>query len=150
MTKEIGFIGLGRMGKPMACRLLDAGYPVHGFDIRKEAIATIAEWNAGCAAGRDAHFGRPPNSMVPLTAPPFYAARVWPIVSNTQGGPVHDEEQRVLDAFGRPIPRLFAAGECGSVFGHLYMSGGNLAECFIGGRIAGRGAARGSGSAPPT
>jgi predicted oxidoreductase len=73
--------------------------------------------------------------------PPFHAARVWPVVSNTQGGPVHDAEQRVLDAFGRPIPRLYAAGECGSLFGHLYMSGGNLAECFIGGRIAGRGAA---------
>jgi 3-hydroxyisobutyrate dehydrogenase-like beta-hydroxyacid dehydrogenase len=41
MTKEIGFIGLGRMGVPMACRLLDAGYRVHGFDICKEAIATI-------------------------------------------------------------------------------------------------------------
>jgi len=115
-----------------------------------ELGTTIAEWNAGCAAGRDAHFGRPPNSMVPLNTPPFYAAHVWPIVSNTQGGPVHDEEQRVLDAFGRPIPRLFAAGECGSVFGHLYMSGGNLAECFIGGRIAGRGTARGNGSARPT
>ena len=48
----------------------------------------------------------------------------------------------VLDAFGQPIPGLYAAGECGSVFGHLYMSGGNLAECFIGGRIAGRNAAR--------
>jgi predicted oxidoreductase len=63
-------------------------------------------------------------------------------VSNTQGGPAHDERQRVLDAFGDPIPGLYAAGELGSVFGHLYMSGGNLAECFIGGRIAGREAAR--------
>jgi predicted oxidoreductase len=63
------------------------------------------------------------------------------VVSNTQGGPVHDAEQRVLDPFGKPVRRLYAAGECGSVFGHLYMSGGNLAECFIGGRIAGRGAA---------
>jgi succinate dehydrogenase/fumarate reductase flavoprotein subunit len=105
--------------------------------------ATISDWNASCAAGRDARFGRPPGSMLPLRTPPFYGAKVWPIVSNTQGGPVHDEEQRVLDAFGCPIPRLYAAGECGSVFGHLYMSGGNLAECFIGGRIAGRAAASG-------
>jgi succinate dehydrogenase/fumarate reductase flavoprotein subunit len=112
------------------------------FDLDPAALAaTIAGWNESCAAGRDTRFGRPPTSMLPLRAPPFYGARVWPIVSNTQGGPVHDEEQRVLDAFGSPIPRLYAAGECGSVFGHLYMSGGNLAECFIGGRIAGRGAA---------
>lgn len=103
--------------------------------------ATVDDWNTACAAGKDAAFGRPPGSMVPIATPPFYAARVWPIVSNTQGGPVHDAEQRVLDAFGRPILRLYAAGECGSLFGHLYMSGGNLAECFIGGRIAGRAAA---------
>ena len=63
-------------------------------------------------------------------------------MSNTQGGPVHDCEQRVLDPFGAPIPGLYAAGECGSAFGHLYLSGGNLAECFIGGGIAGRNAAR--------
>ena len=69
--------------------------------------------------------------------PPWHVARVWPIVSNTQGGPVHDHAQRVLDPYGEPIPRLYAAGELGSVFGRLYLSGGNLAECFIGGRIAG-------------
>jgi succinate dehydrogenase/fumarate reductase flavoprotein subunit len=103
--------------------------------------ATVASWNAACADGKDAAFGRPPGSMLPIATPPFFAARVWPVVSNTQGGPVHDAEQRVLDAFGEPIARLYGAGECGSLFGHLYMSGGNLAECFIGGRIAGRGAA---------
>jgi succinate dehydrogenase/fumarate reductase flavoprotein subunit len=101
---------------------------------------TVAAWNAACAAGVDA-FERPPGSMMPIREKPFFGAKVWPIVSNTQGGPVHDQHQRVLDAFGRPIPRLFVAGELGSVFGHLYMSGGNLAECFIGGRIAGLGAA---------
>ena len=39
-----------------------------------------------------------------------------------------------------------AAGELGSVFGHLYMSGGNLAECFIGGEIAGRNAVNAHGA----
>jgi succinate dehydrogenase/fumarate reductase flavoprotein subunit len=34
------------------------------------------------------------------------------------------------------------AGELGSVFGHLYISGGNYSECLVGGRIAGRNAAR--------
>jgi succinate dehydrogenase/fumarate reductase flavoprotein subunit len=103
--------------------------------------AEIAAWNAACAAGHDARFGRPAGSLHPL-APPFFVARVQPVVSNTQGGPVHDAGQRVLDAFGAPIPGLWAAGECGSAFGHLYMSGGNLAECFIGGEIAGRAAAQ--------
>jgi succinate dehydrogenase/fumarate reductase flavoprotein subunit len=62
-------------------------------------------------------------------------------VSNTQGGLPHDPEQRVLDPYGAPIPGLYVAGELGSVFGHLYLSGGNIAESFVGGRIAGRNAA---------
>ena len=102
---------------------------------------SVAAWNEACAAGADTGFGRPPSSMMPITTPPFSAAPVWPIVSNTQGGPAHDAEQRVIDAFGAPILGLYAAGEISSVFGHLYMSGGNIAECFVGGRIAGHNAA---------
>ena len=103
---------------------------------------TIADWNEACDGGRDSVHGRPTTSMVRIATPPFYFAEVWPVCSNTQGGPVHDAEQRVIDAFGQPIGRLFAAGELGGVFGHLYISGGNLAECFVGGWTAGRAAAR--------
>ena len=59
----------------------------------------------------------------------------------TQGGPVHDDKQRIIQPDGTPIPNLYSAGEMGSLFGHLYISGGNLAECFIGGRRAGQEAA---------
>jgi succinate dehydrogenase/fumarate reductase flavoprotein subunit len=103
---------------------------------------TIAGWNAACDRGEDSVHGRPPTSMLKIATPPYYCAEVWPICSNTHGGPVHDAEQRILNAFGEPIPRLFAAGELGGVFGHLYISGGNLAECFVGGWTAGRNAAR--------
>ncbi len=105
---------------------------------RDALLATIARWNADCLAGRDTEFCRRPETMLPLTQPPFYAARLWPLVINTQGGPVHDARQRILDVEGRPIPRLYAAGEMGSVFGHVYLAGGNLAECFVGGRNAAR------------
>lgn len=114
-----------------------------GTGIARDALeGALANWNAACAAGRDGDWRRPPTSMVPIRRAPFTYAPVWPIVSNTQGGPVHDARQRVLDPAGAPIAGLYAAGECGSVFGHLYMSGGNIAECFVGGRIAGREAAR--------
>ena len=69
---------------------------------------------------------------------PFYTGEIWPVVSNTQGGPVHNARQQVMDTGNRPIPRLYAAGELGSAFGHLYLSGGNVAECFVTGRVAGR------------
>ena len=98
---------------------------------------SIEEWNSVCLQKSDPGFSRPPDSMHPLSTPPFYGAPMVPVISNTQGGPRHDERQRVLNSFGEPIPGLYAVGECGSCFGFLYMSGGNLAECFVGGQIAG-------------
>ena len=59
-----------------------------------------------------------------VKTPPFYVGEVWPVVSNTQGGPVHNAEQQILDVDARPISRLYSAGELGSAFGFLYMSGG--------------------------
>ncbi len=106
----------------------------------EELDASVDRWNVSCDSGSD-DLGRPPKSMVPLRKPPFYLAEVWPCVSNTQGGPVHDEKRRVINAYGEPIPRLYTAGELGGIWGSLYLSGGNLTECFVSGRIAGRGAA---------
>lgn len=102
---------------------------------------TVAAWNAACASGQDP-WGRLPGTMMPLRTPPFYGVQTWPVVSNTQGGPVHDAAQRVLDVDGRPIPHLYAAGELGSLFGHLYLEAGNVAECFVTGRVAAQTASR--------
>lgn len=102
---------------------------------------SIARWNASVAAGRDDAFGRPPRSLFPVVEPPFYVGTLWPVVNNTQGGPVHDEKQRIINAYGEPIPRLYEAGEIGSIWGFLYLGAGNLAECFVTGEIAGREAA---------
>jgi 3-hydroxyisobutyrate dehydrogenase-like beta-hydroxyacid dehydrogenase len=41
MSEEIGFIGVGKMGRPMAGRLLDAGHRVHVFDARRDAVDAI-------------------------------------------------------------------------------------------------------------
>lgn len=76
-----------------------------------------------------------------IDQPPYVFGQVWPTVSNTQGGPVHNANQQIIDVAGQPIPRLYAAGELGSSFGHLYLSGGNIAECFVTGWVAGREAA---------
>jgi len=101
---------------------------------------TIDAWNTACDAGTDDRFTRPSKSMVSLKNPPYVVAEVWPVVSNTQGGPRHDAKQRVLNSFGEPISGLYEAGELGSIFGFLYMGGGNLAECFVTGRHAARAA----------
>jgi 3-hydroxyisobutyrate dehydrogenase-like beta-hydroxyacid dehydrogenase len=48
--KEIGFIGLGRMGAPMAGRLLDAGYRLTVYDIDEQAVAALLARGATRAA----------------------------------------------------------------------------------------------------
>jgi len=100
--------------------------------------STMARWNEMCVTKTDNDFGRPAGTMMKIQRPPFYAGQVWPVLSNTQGGPVHDAKQRIVNVNGEAIPRLYAAGEMGSSFGHLYLAGGNIAECFVTGRIAGK------------
>lgn len=47
---KIGFIGLGAMGKPMACNLLAAGFEVFAFDVVEAAVKEMEGKGAkGCA-----------------------------------------------------------------------------------------------------
>ena len=46
----IGFIGIGRMGMPMASRLIAAGHPVVAFDLEKRALAALEAKGAKTAA----------------------------------------------------------------------------------------------------
>jgi 3-hydroxyisobutyrate dehydrogenase-like beta-hydroxyacid dehydrogenase len=46
----IGFIGVGRMGQPMASRLIAAGHPVVAYDIQGQALSAIANKGAKPAA----------------------------------------------------------------------------------------------------
>jgi succinate dehydrogenase/fumarate reductase flavoprotein subunit len=62
-------------------------------------------------------------------------------LTNTQGGPKRNKYGQVLGPDGRPIPRLYAAGELGSFFGFLYQGGSNYPEAWAFGRIAGQQAA---------
>src|SRR5262249_4625156 len=133
--KEEG-VGLGFVGRGGTIEELATST---GLD-REVVAATIARWNAQCDHGEDADFGRPPGTMVRLE-PPFIFGQVWPAVSNTQGGPVHNSPQQIVDAGGNPIRRLYAAAELGSSFVHLYLSGVNIAECVVPGWVAGREAA---------
>ncbi|MDP2719536.1 MAG: FAD-binding protein [Dehalococcoidia bacterium] len=106
----------------------------------KRLEKTVAEWNEVVKSGED-DFHRPPGTMMPIESPPFYACPVWPIITNTQGGPVHNVKQQIVDVYKSPIPRLYACGELGSFFAHLYQLGGNIGECVYSGRVAGVNAA---------
>lgn len=132
---ERGWIKKANTIDELAGLLNSDGY---GHMEEKILTATISRWNQMAKNKEDTDFGRLSGNIVPIRRPPFYGIPAWPVVSNTQGGPVRDEHQRILNAFGEPIDRLFSAGELGSLFGHLYMEGGNVAECFVGGWRAGQ------------
>lgn len=119
--------------------------------------ASVDKWNADFKLGGDQMFGRPINAdtkgkpvfegreapvlSAPIGDGPYYAAELMPTLLNTQGGPKRNVKSEVLDSMERPIPRLYAAGELGSIWGMIYQGATNNAESMVFGLIAGRNAA---------
>jgi hypothetical protein len=102
---------------------------------------TVNTWNGYATAGKDPEYGRAASKLAPIQTPPYYAMELVPCFVNTQGGPRRNKHARILDVTGNPIPRLYSAGECGSIHSYLYQGAGNIGECMAFGRIAGRNAA---------
>lgn len=132
---------------------IERGWIVHGNTVAELARKlelepdtleqTIRTYNTCCEKGEDPEFHRSPSDLVPILHPPYYAVKMWPGGPNTQGGPKRNPKAQILHVDGNPIPRLYAAGEFGSIYGMLYPAGGgNIAECIAFGRIAGENAAR--------
>ncbi len=72
---------------------------------------------------------------------PFYGIEIALGLLNSQGGAKRNGQSQVLDVAGNPIPRLYSAGEFGSIYGYMYNGGGNISEAVSTGRIAGQGCA---------
>ncbi|MBN1430574.1 MAG: flavocytochrome c [Anaerolineae bacterium] len=99
---------------------------------------TVEQWNADVATGEDTAYGRK-ESLAPIIEPPFYAIRYKPAIVQTLGGLRINSQAQVLDASGRPIPGLYAAGQVtGGVHGADYIGGSALLETAVYGIIAGR------------
>jgi succinate dehydrogenase/fumarate reductase flavoprotein subunit len=101
---------------------------------------TVGLWNRYCEAKHDPDFGRT-LMMEPIVEPPFYAVELSPSMLNTQGGPRRNESGQIVRPDGSPIPRLYSAGELGSIYSYLYQGTGNIGECLAFGRVSGRNAA---------
>lgn len=100
---------------------------------------SVERWNRSCESGKDADFGRT-RMLYPIARPPYYAVELSPSMLNTQGGPRRNEHARVVAPDATPIPRLYSAGELGSIYSYLYQGTGNIGECLAFGRIAARNA----------
>lgn len=104
--------------------------------------AELAAYNDACASGRDDRFDRRAETLIPLSGPPFYAIPIKPAIVCTGGGARRNIESEVIGFDGRPIRRLYEAGELGSMFSDLYQNGSYLTEAMISGRAAGANAVR--------
>jgi succinate dehydrogenase/fumarate reductase flavoprotein subunit len=107
-----------------------------GFD-GAQVAQSIAAFNHAARDGWETL--DPPRMDVcePLDRAPFYALVVHPAITFTFGGLTIDTQARVLDAAGRPVPGLLAAGsDAGGAFGTGYAGGLALAMTF--GMIAAR------------
>lgn len=100
----------------------------------------VTKYNAGCEAGCDDALGRNPDTLLPIADGPFYALPITPVIVCTGGGAKRDMDGHVIDHNGAVIPRLFEAGELGSMFSDLYQNGSYLTEAMITGRGAARAA----------
>lgn len=108
-----------------------------GIDDPAAAQASVDAYNQACASGAADPFGRPAETMVPISQGPFYCVKLFPGGSNTTGGPRRNRHAQVLNTYGEPIAGLYAAGELGQVSGMQYPAdGSNLSEAFCFGQIA--------------
>ncbi len=99
--------------------------------------ASIKQWNDICTNGKDPEFGRK-KMLVPFGSGPYYAIELSPSMLNTQGGPRRNERAQIVRPDNSPIPRLYSAGEMGSIYSYLYQGTGNIGEAFAFGRISAR------------
>jgi len=99
--------------------------------------ATVAKYNTAVETKNDVEFKRADMPRV-IKTPKFYAIGVQPGIHYTMGGLEIDEQTRVIDNNGKPIPGLYAAGEVtGGVHGANRLGGNSISETITFGRIAG-------------
>jgi 3-hydroxyisobutyrate dehydrogenase-like beta-hydroxyacid dehydrogenase len=69
MSKEFGFIGVGNMGLPMARRLLEAGFSLTVFDVRREPVQRLVQLGATAASSAKDVADRCETVLVSLPTP---------------------------------------------------------------------------------
>jgi fumarate reductase flavoprotein subunit len=115
------------------------------IDVPADALTdTINKHNQYLKDKKDPEFNKSiADAMMIMDEGPYYAIAQWPAVHYTMGGLRVNKMSQVIDIWGAPIPRLYAAGEVtGGVHGDNRLGGNATAECVVFGRIAGTNAAK--------
>ena len=107
-------------------------------------IGATERYNGHVDRGSDDDYLKPAKYLRPITTPPYYAFPIDLYLFGLTGVGIRvDHQARAVHRTSRPIPGLFAAGECaGGVLGSVYIGSGNsLGSSMTYGRVAGRNAA---------
>ncbi len=137
---EVGFIGLGLMGRPMALNLLKAGHKLHVWSRRRESMQPLLEAGAGdCASAAELARRAPITISIVADAPDVEEVTLGEHGVAVGAGPghIHVDMSTIAPAAaqgiaarleGRGISMLDApvsGGEVGAVAGSLtIMAGG--------------------------
>lgn len=107
-------------------------------------VDTINKHNQYLRDKKDPEFNKPiTDVMLIMDEGPFYAIAQWPAVHHTMGGLRINSMAQAIDIWGKPIPRLYAAGEVtGGIHGANRLGGNAIPDCVVFGRIAGTNAAK--------
>lgn len=100
-------------------------------------VKTVEKYNKMAKAGVDEEFGKK-KALLPLETPPFYIGNLGVSLVLCIAGLSSNLKSQVMDAFDKPIPRLYSAGEVNWNFYAYAGSGSMLTNCFVFGRVAGR------------
>ncbi|WP_149202460.1 FAD-dependent oxidoreductase [Actinotalea subterranea] len=93
-----------------------------GIGVSPEVLeAEVAEYNRMCHDGKDTRFHKE-KYLVPVETGPYFAIKMEPGIMVTMGGIKIDDQMRVIDQAGAPIPGLYSVGcDAGGLFGDSYI-----------------------------
>ncbi len=118
---------------------------VKKFELPEKAVSeTVAQYIEYVKKGADPDFNQKmTKDMFSLAEGPYYIIAQWPSVHHTCGGLRINTLANVIDIWGQPIPKLYAAGEvAGGVQGNNRLGSNATPACIVFGRIAGTNASK--------
>lgn len=130
---QIGFIGLGAMGAPMAANLLSAGHSVRGYDLNPEALRVLGE-KGGIAATSTADAASGADVLILMVVNAEQAATVLfeqgalaamapngivALMATCPPGVVEGLAAQVLEAGKRFVDAPVSGGVAGAIAGSL-------------------------------
>lgn len=106
-------------------------------------LATVKEYNELASKGEDKQFHKTAANLKPIEKAPFFASPAQIGAHQTLGGlRTKGNTAQVLDREGKPMPRLYAAGEVsGGTHGNFRVAGNGTAAAIVFGRLSGKNAA---------